>query len=121
VPLRDAIEVLDHRSRGRTIPRNHAPAGHYLALDGAAGEHLLPIDGRVLHLGRAMTADVQLEDARVSRCHAIVVRSGNEVRLLDDRSLSGTYVNGERIVSAELADGDTICLGPIELTYVTVD
>ena len=58
-----------------------------------------------------------LDDASVSRRHAILVRSGEGYRILDDRSLNGTSVNGREIQAAELRDGDVITLGRVELTY----
>jgi pSer/pThr/pTyr-binding forkhead associated (FHA) protein len=117
----DSLSALDHRSRRRAIRRDLALPGHYLALEAADGsEHLLPLDGKVVHLGRAGTADVRIEDPRVSRRHAIVVRYGRHVRVLDDRSSAGTFVNGARIIATDLADGDVIRLGPLTFTYVIV-
>jgi pSer/pThr/pTyr-binding forkhead associated (FHA) protein len=119
-PLRDAVEALDYRHRRRAVARAIATPGHYLALSGGDGEYVLPIDARLLHLGRSTTADIRFEDPRVSRCHAIVVRYGRHVRVLDDRSHAGTFVNDQRIVATDLADGDVIRLGPIALTYTIV-
>jgi FHA domain-containing protein len=116
----DALATLDHRSRRRAIPRHHAAPGHYLSFDGSDGEHVLPIDARLLHVGRSSTADVRIEDPHVSRCHAIVVRYGHHVRVLDDRSRAGTYVNGKRIIATDLADGDVVRLGPVPFTYLIV-
>jgi len=42
------------------------------------------------------------------------------VRLLDDRSSNGTYVNGRRIIESELRDGDVVLIGPVTLRYVEV-
>ena len=40
------------------------------------------------------------------------------VRVLDDRSLNGVFVNGERVVSQLLADGDEIVIGRYRLRFV---
>ena len=42
------------------------------------------------------SADVRFDDATVSRRHALVVSQTEGVRVLDDRSLNGIYVNGAR-------------------------
>ena len=39
------------------------------------------------------------------------------VRILDDRSANGTWVNGRRVAAAELRDGDIITLGAVALTF----
>ena len=46
----------------------------------------------------------------MSRRHALVVNQADGVRVLDDRSLNGVYVNGERVDWAPLTDGDEIAV-----------
>ena len=41
-------------------------------------------------------------------------------RLLDDRSSNGTFVNGRRIVQADLHNGDVVLLGRVVLRYLEV-
>jgi hypothetical protein len=119
--VHDSIAALDHRSRRDAIAPDQAPAGHYLALEGSEGEVLLvAIEDRVTHIGRAATADLRFEDPRVSRRHAIVVRYGRHVRVLDDRSSEGTFVNGSRVVATDLAEGDVVRLGPVAFTYTII-
>ena len=85
--------------------------------------HLI-VDGKQIALpegttriGRSPTADICLEDASVSRRHAMLLREGDTVRLLDDRSLNGVFVNGERVTAKVLEDGDVLTLGRNELTF----
>ena len=68
-------------------------------------------------IGRSPTADICLEDASVSRRHAIVLREGDSVRVLDDRSLNGVFVNGERVTAKVLEDGDVLSVGSNELKF----
>ena len=77
-------------------------------------------DGQSLHIGRSPASDIQLEDASVSRRHAMVAHRGGSTVLLDDRSLNGIYVNGERVSEATLKDGDWIAIGQVSLRYVEV-
>ncbi len=81
---------------------------------------LISIEDRVTHIGRAATADLRFEDPRVSRRHAILVRYGRHVRVLDDRSSEGTFVNGSRVVATDLTEGDVVRLGPVAFTYTIV-
>jgi pSer/pThr/pTyr-binding forkhead associated (FHA) protein len=70
-----------------------------------------------VHVGRGLTADLYLDDTSISRRHAIIVAHGSGRRILDDRSLNGTFVNGQRIKQADLHDSDVITLGHFELIY----
>ena len=97
--------------------------GRYLAAedDGelvlfALGER----DGQSLHIGRSPASDIQLEDPSVSRRHAVITHRGGRTVLLDDRSLNGIFVNGERVGEATLTDGDWIGIGHVSLRYVEV-
>ena len=62
-------------------------------------------------IGRSLAADVRFDDATVSRRHALVVNQADGVRVLDDRSLNGVFVNGRRVEWAPLTDGDEITIG----------
>ena len=77
-------------------------------------------EGQSLHIGRSPASDIQLEDPSVSRRHAVVTHRGGRTVLLDDRSMNGIYVNGERVSEAALTDGDWIGIGHISLRYVEV-
>jgi hypothetical protein len=119
-PILDALPLLDHRTRQRAIGRRLAPFGHYLAFADDGEEWLVPIEAKVTHVGRGLTSHVRIEEQRVSRSHAILVRHGHTTRLLDNRSANGTFVNGRRIVATNIADGDVIRLGPVVMTYLQV-
>ncbi len=54
-----------------------------------------------------------LEHLSVSRRHAVVATRDDLVVVLDDRSLNGVLVNGERVGEAVLAHGDEIRLGDV--------
>jgi FHA domain len=119
-PILDSYPLLEHRTRSRAISQRLAPFGHYLAFEEDGEDWLVPIEPRVTHIGRGLTADVRVEEQRVSRSHAILVRHGHHTRLLDNRSANGTFVNGQRIVATNITDGDVIRIGPVVMTYVHV-
>ena len=100
-----------------------AAPGRYLAADDrgelvlyALGER----DGQSLHIGRSPVSDILLDNASVSRKHAVLVHRDGHAVLLDDRSLNGIHVNGERVSEAVLKDGDWIAVGQVSLRYVEV-
>jgi predicted RNA-binding Zn-ribbon protein involved in translation (DUF1610 family) len=71
-------------------------------------------------IGRSLAADIRFDDPTVSRRHALIVRQPDGLRVLDDRSLNGVFVNGERVEWSTLADGDEIVIGRHHLHYVDV-
>ena len=92
-------------------------AGHYLAFDEGDREYaVIRLEHGWTRIGRSHAADVQLDDATVSRRHALIVLTeSGELRALDDRSLNGLFVNGERVEWAPLRDGDELEIGRYRL------
>jgi hypothetical protein len=113
----DSLRVLDHRARRRAVAPHRARRGVYLAFRADDVTKLVPLEQRVTHIGRGAGADLRLEDQRVSRSHAIIVRHGRFARVLDNRSSNGTYINGRRIIATNLTDGDVIGVGPVAIQY----
>jgi pSer/pThr/pTyr-binding forkhead associated (FHA) protein len=69
-------------------------------------------------VGRSLAADVRFDDPTVSRRHALIVRQPDGVRVLDDRSLNGVFVNGERVEWSVLSDRDEIVVGRYRLHFL---
>ena len=88
-------------------------AGNYLAFDEGDGDYaVVRLDTGWTRIGRSGAADLRFDDATVSRRHALVVLTDDgELRTLDDRSLNGLFVNGERVDWAPLNDGDSLEIG----------
>jgi len=68
-------------------------------------------------IGRAPTSDLVLADEGISREHAMVSWEDDHFSIEDLQSTNGTHVNGKRIRTAELADGDRIRLGRTHLSF----
>jgi pSer/pThr/pTyr-binding forkhead associated (FHA) protein len=92
------------------------PANRYLAYEEDGEPILVELPTGWTRIGRSSAADVRLDDATVSRRHALVVRTPeDELRALDDRSLNGLFVNGERVEWTPLTDGDELEIGRYRL------
>ena len=110
---------LDEQERRRvslTLPRI-AP-GRYLAMEDGEDILLFLLAAENMHIGRSPAADIVLDDATVSRRHALITKRGESTVILDDRSLNGVQVNGVRVSEAELKDGDVVVVGHVTLRYV---
>ena len=100
----DATTVL----RAPSAPRRMT----WLEIDGSR----YSLDTPVTVLGRGSDADVRLSDPGVSRRHVQVQTMGDRVRVVDLGSTNGTLVGGRRVVSADLANGESFVLGRTTVT-----
>jgi pSer/pThr/pTyr-binding forkhead associated (FHA) protein len=75
------------------------------------------LDRATLTLGRDPESDIFLNDMTVSRTHAVLNCSVSGVSVRDSGSLNGTYVNGEVVDSAQLADGDILQVGTFQMIF----
>jgi FHA domain/Zinc-ribbon containing domain len=94
--------------------------GRYLAYDDGPRVRVFALTREWTRIGRSLAADVRFDDPTVSRRHALLVRGPDGVRILDDRSLNGVFVNGERVEWSTLADGDEILVGRHALRFIEV-
>jgi serine/threonine protein kinase len=67
--------------------------------------------GRPVVVGRAADSDLRLRDRTVSRKHAVLCETGGQWWLHDLGSRAGTWVNGERVSTAVLNNGDEVVFG----------
>jgi predicted RNA-binding Zn-ribbon protein involved in translation (DUF1610 family) len=79
-----------------------------------------PLQREWTRIGRSLAADIRFDDPTVSRRHALIVRQPDGLRVLDDRSLNGVFVNGERVEWSTLADGDEVVIGRHHLHFVDI-
>ncbi|OBF94396.1 ABC transporter ATP-binding protein [Mycobacterium sp. 852002-51163_SCH5372311] len=68
-------------------------------------------------IGRATDNDIVIQDVLASRHHAFLTRTqlGSEIR--DANSVNGTFVNGVRVGSAILSEGDVVTIGNVDLVF----
>jgi predicted nucleic acid-binding Zn-ribbon protein len=92
-------------------------AGRYLVFHDAGEVRTVVMPGDSMRIGRSLSAHLRFEDPTVSRRHAVLIAEADGVRVLDDRSLNGVFVNGERVVSQLLRDGDEIVIGRYRLRF----
>lgn len=91
--------------------------GRYVTLRNDAGEiKVFPIAQGWTRIGRSATADIRLDDPSVSRRHALIVsEQPDSLRVLDDRSLNGVFLNGEIVEWGRFGDGDELAIGRYRL------
>jgi ABC transport system ATP-binding/permease protein len=72
-------------------------------------------------IGRATDNDIVIQDVLASRHHAFLIQTplGTEIR--DAHSVNGTFVNGVRVGSAVLSEGDVVTIGNVDLVFTRGD
>jgi diguanylate cyclase (GGDEF)-like protein len=107
-----------------------ADAERHPALVFLRGELLaapIPLEREEVTLGRALEADVRVNDARASRMHACIrverdPSTGEcRYRLTDLGSTNGTLLNGHPIKDEYLQDGDKLMIGEHLLRFDLLD
>jgi pSer/pThr/pTyr-binding forkhead associated (FHA) protein len=110
-------------SRGRELLQARIPDPHSTVI-----ARLYPVDGRSglrsfellpdMTIGRSRECDIFLEDLAVSRHHATLRELPNGAyELIDNRSATGTFVNGRSVARQELHEGDVIQIGSNSFTF----
>jgi predicted RNA-binding Zn-ribbon protein involved in translation (DUF1610 family) len=103
-----------------TALRSDVPAGaQWVAFQDDDDVRQVALKEGWLRVGRSAAADIRLDDPTVSRRHALIVKTeGGRIRVLDDRSLNGVFVNGTRVEWSPLHDGDELAIGRYRLYVV---
>ncbi|HEY1776993.1 MAG TPA: FHA domain-containing protein [Solirubrobacteraceae bacterium] len=94
--------------------------GEYICFEDGGEVVVVPLTREWTRIGRGLAADVRFDDPTVSRRHALIVRGADGLRVLDDRSLNGVFVNGARVEWSPLTHGDEIRVGRHRLYYATL-
>ncbi|BBX06377.1 ATP-binding cassette domain-containing protein [Mycolicibacterium aichiense] len=70
-----------------------------------------------IKIGRATDNDIVIPDVLASRHHATLIPTPGGTEIVDNRSINGTFVNGSRVDTAMLNEGDTVTIGNIDLVF----
>src|SRR4051794_13805645 len=85
----------------------------------------IPLEREEVILGRSLGADVRVNDSKASRRHAKIqvkeTETGSEYILTDMNSRNGTYLNGRRIATESLRNGDKVSIGDHILKFELLD
>src|SRR5258707_3556554 len=84
------------------------------------GEFPLRMEREII-VGRSSELDMVLVEDMVSRKHAKITTTGDQILIQDLGSTNGTFVNGEKIKKVRLKEGDRILIGTSIIKLVMVD
>ena len=113
----DALELGPEFSHRLDRQRFSTDTGLFVVESGPKAGARYGLEADLTTVGRHSAADIFLDDVTVSRRHVEVERSGGRYRVKDTGSLNGTYLNGDRIESGWLDDGDVLQVGRFKLVF----
>ncbi|MEI9979535.1 MAG: SpoIIE family protein phosphatase [Edaphobacter sp.] len=85
-----------------------------LSYTDADGQYRIDLDRDSTSIGRSPNQDIVLDDACVSRHHAVIERRHDAYVVIDQKSTHGTFLNSVRIERASLKSGDVLQLGSMK-------
>lgn len=101
-----------------TFRRERETRQHYLEnLEAAGPPERIVLDWPELLIGRADDAHIRIASERASRYHASLTRRGTDCVIRDHDSQNGVFLNGVRIHSAVLREGDIIKVADSTFVY----
>ncbi len=83
----------------------------------SAGVREFEIVDNEVHMGRELDNTLRLPDPSISRHHCVIRRIGDGYEIQDLQSSNGVLVNGNRVQTSPLRNGDRITLGQVQLTF----
>jgi hypothetical protein len=81
------------------------------------GEASFPLTRDTYTVGRHRNNDIVISDPKVSSFHARLDRSADGFTVVDLKSRNGSYINGKRVETGPLKNGDELKMGPAKLVY----
>jgi ABC transport system ATP-binding/permease protein len=102
-----------------TLDRSSSATQRFIA---PSGPNRIPPERRpappgTTTVGRTPDNDIVVNDVLASRHHAVLVPTDNGTEIRDAGTLNGTFVNGVRVDSSLLRDGDMVTIGNIDLVF----
>lgn len=94
---------------------SRAPIFEQIGGPGAPKRH--PLTSASVVIGR-LEGDIRIASAEISRTHLRLERVGSDYVCTDLDSSNGVYLNGVRVHSAVLREGDQIQLGDVVFLYL---
>lgn len=108
-----------HSPQLRNLGKKESPAipPWLEQIEGPGAPKRILLDKEKLLIGRSKSADLCVDSTNVSRNHVLLRRQGDEFTCQDLGSRNGIFLNGVKIHSAVLREGDCLQLGDTEFIF----
>ncbi|MEQ9321353.1 MAG: GGDEF domain-containing protein [Polyangiaceae bacterium] len=99
--------------------RTQRDRAYLIVLAGTEVGKMFKLDEGETVIGRSHRADIRIDDDSISRMHVKLALDGTSVSIEDLNSSNGTLVNGTKINTEQLRDGDKIRVGETTILKFT--
>lgn len=113
----DTREIVSSKAMRYMAEAKKVTLSRLILVEKDRPETSFPLTRDTSTLGRHRNNDFVISDPKVSSFHARIDRSADGHALVDLKSRNGSYVNGKRVETQLLANGDEIRLGAARLMY----
>ena len=115
----DTMEALETMVSGvTTVRKERVIRPHWLEQEeGEGAPRRIKLDEPFLVVGRSEDAHIRIKHPKASRHHASVMRKNGEYVMQDNDSRNGFYLNGLKVYSAVLREGDVIQITDCVFVY----
>lgn len=110
------VHAFGYAFCGTDVKAGSEPGGSISALVEWNGRQTALAEGENV-IGRDGSAAVFIDDSTVSRHHARITVTPDKATLEDLRSKNGTFIQGQRIESADLEDGSEFHVGGVKVIF----
>ncbi|MCV7199630.1 ATP-binding cassette domain-containing protein [Mycobacterium angelicum] len=111
----EQIPIIAPTVKSPDITVSQLPTGKVNVLGAETG--LAPATGEAAWIGRADDNAIVIADVLASRRHAYLIPTSIGTEIRDAHSINGTFVNGIRVGSAILKEGDVVTIGNVDLVF----
>lgn len=111
------VRALSESNQQAVVAEQGVSGWSLKATNTALANRNFPIDREVV-MGRSNECDITLGVAHLSRRHARLFFSGDQLEVEDLRSSNGTYVNGKRVERSLLRAGDELSLDTLSFVVI---
>lgn len=108
----DESDTTQIRAPAKRRPQRRLGGLSLVVLSGEDAGRTIPVRSREVLIGRGEQADLRLPADDISRKHAKIILDVDGIaKIVDLRSVNGTYVNGRRVEVEVLREGDRVRIG----------
>lgn len=112
------LPQLESEPESEEVDTSSPIAGRFIAtVDGEIVQEHAVNPGHIL-IGRDKVCDIRLKGDTVSRYHALIIVTPNNVKIVDLGSTNGTFADGRRITQRTFKDGDVANIGDFLIEYI---
>jgi ABC transport system ATP-binding/permease protein len=109
------VPIVVPKASTRSAPKPAAQSGP-ATIKSLGPKSASPVPGAA-RIGRAIDNDIVVHDVLASRHHAFLAPTPIGAEIRDANSINGTFVNGIRVGTALLSEGDVVTIGNVDLVY----